>query len=246
MKSGALAKNLDNMHDMPLELVNFILQQVYDRAVSPEVDALRQAQDKDKSNSYGELHAPLISRIFKETGMKSGQVFVDMGSGVGNVVIQAALEIGCESWGCEMMLHHCKLAKAQKDEFAARCRLWGIQPGKVHLRGGDFLENQDIHQALRKADVVLINNEVFSAELNQHLTDLFLDLKDGCQVVSLKTFVPSGHVVTQRNRENPINLFTNRRMPYYKGEVSWSNKDGDYFIATKDTKRLANLQSRLS
>ena len=76
---------------------------------------------------------------------------VDLGSGVGNVVLQAALEIGCESWGCEMMPNACTLADLQQAEFKARCRLWGITPGKTRLVQGDFLTEQSIIEVLKRA-----------------------------------------------------------------------------------------------
>ncbi|MBN6743433.1 hypothetical protein JKG47_23855, partial [Acidithiobacillus sp. MC6.1] len=80
-----------------------------------------------------ELLDSVISKILKETKLMSDQVFLDLGSGVGNVVLQAALEVGCESWGCEMMKNAYTLADRQKEEFQARCRLWGGKPGRVRL-----------------------------------------------------------------------------------------------------------------
>jgi len=188
--------------------------------------------ENTKDNTYGELLHNFITQIVSETKLKSDQVFVDLGSGVGNVVLQVALEVGCESWGCEMMEVACDLAEAQEREFAVRCRLWGIKPGKVNLERGDFRENPDIEKALRRADVVLVNNEVFSETLNERLIRMFLDLKDGCRIVSLKSFVPPGYKRTIRNKDNPINILRNSRKEYSKNSVSWKDEGGSYFIAT--------------
>ncbi|CAG8627027.1 7573_t:CDS:2, partial [Scutellospora calospora] len=55
--------------------------------------------------SSGEAHPganllpDFVSEILRKTRLNHEQVFVDLGSGVGNVVLQAALEIGAESWG---------------------------------------------------------------------------------------------------------------------------------------------------
>jgi len=143
IQDGALAENLDKRCDIPLAMVQLVLGQVYDRAVSPDVDSLKQYK-AGSNNVYGELLSPLVDRILVETRLTSDQVFVDLGSGVGNVVLQAALQVGCESWGCEMAKNACELAKAQQKEFAARCRLWGIATGKVHLEEGNFLDNSPI------------------------------------------------------------------------------------------------------
>ncbi|KAJ5356202.1 Histone methylation DOT1 [Penicillium concentricum] len=159
--NGSLAKHLDAKQGIGLPWVERILTQIYSRTVSPQVESLRQYEN-GTDNVYGELLPRFVSTIFKETKLKSGQVFVDLGSGVGNVVLQAALEVGCESWGCEMMSNACDLADLQQSEFKARCRLWGIAPGKTHLVRGDFLEQESITSVLKRADVVLINNQAFT------------------------------------------------------------------------------------
>jgi len=237
---GILAENLDAMHHLPFEMIRCILRQVYDRAVSPKVDLLKQYEN-GTDNVYGELLPPFISKILGETHLKSDQVFVDLGSGVGNVVLQAALEVGCESWGCEMMENACKLAEAQEKEFAARCRLWGIETGTVYLERGDFLENDRVKEAMRRADVILVNNQAFTPELNRRLIDLFLDVKDGCKIASLRSFVPHDHKITSRNRDDPVNVLDVVKGEYFAKCVSWTDVNGNYFIATKDGQRLKDF-----
>ncbi|KAJ5122289.1 hypothetical protein N7526_009226 [Penicillium atrosanguineum] len=236
-ESGSLAKHLDTTQRMGLPWVERILTQIYARTVSPRVESLRQYEN-GTDNVYGELLPRFISNIFKETKLKSGQVFVDLGSGVGNVVLQAALEIGCESWGCEMMNNACDLAELQQSEFKARCRLWGIAPGKTHLVRGDFLEQESIINVLKRADVVLINNQAFTPQLNNELINHFLDMKEGCKIVSLKSFVPAGHKIQSRNLNSPINLLKVQQKNYWSNNVSWTDVGGTYFIATKDSSRL--------
>ena len=235
--SGSLAQHLDSTQRIGLPWVERILNQIYARTVSPRVESLRQYEN-GSDNVYGELLPRFISNIFKETKLKSGHVFVDLGSGVGNVVLQAALEIGCESWGCEMMTNACDLAELQQAEFKARCRLWGIAPGKTHLVRGDFLEQEGITDVLKRADVVLINNQAFTPQLNNELINHFLDMKEGCKIVSLKSFVPAGHKIQSRNLNSPINLLKVQQKNYWSNSVSWTDVGGTYFIATKDSSRL--------
>ncbi|KAL1999995.1 hypothetical protein VTN02DRAFT_3710 [Thermoascus thermophilus] len=236
-RSGSIAKRLDATQRLDLPLVERILTQIYARTVSPRVESLRQYEN-GTDNVYGELLPRFISTIFKETRLKSHQVFVDLGSGVGNVVLQAALEVGCESWGCEVMQNACDLAERQQAEFKARCRLWGIAPGRTHLVRGDFLREESIIQVLQRADVVLINNQAFTPQLNDKLINHFLDMKEGCQIVSLKSFVPAGHKIQARNLNSPINLLTVKQRNYWSDSVSWTDVGGTYFIATKDSSRL--------
>lgn len=229
-ESGAIARNLGKRHSLPSNLVAFILQQVYDRTVAPRVELLAKYEN-GTDNVYGELLHPFINEILvQRLKMTSDQVFVDLGSGVGNVALQAALDIGCESWGCEMMENACNLADAQKKEFTARCRLWGIAPGKVRLERGDFRTNQRILEALQRADVVLVNNQAFTSQLNDDLVRMFLDLRKGCKIVSLKSFVHE-----QKNAENDVgsSILDVERLPYSEGYVSWTGAGGQFCISTR-------------
>ena len=239
--NGAIANILDNSKSLHSKLVDFILDQTYSRAVSPNLKSLHM-YEAGTDNVYGELLPRFVSRILnKDVRMKSNQVFVDLGSGVGNVVLQAALEIGCESWGCEIMKEYCKVAVLQHEEFTARCRLWGLALGHIQLEQGDFLSNVSILEVLKRADVVLVNNQVFTPTLNEGLTTLFLDLKEGCRVVSLKSFVPADHKITSRNLNSTYNILRVEEKQYYSNSVSWTDQGGSYFISTKDSNNIGRF-----
>lgn len=237
LEDGTVQKELRESRGLDLEWVKRILDQIYARTVSPKVETLR-AYENGSDNVYGELLPPLCSDIFRKTKLNHEQVFIDLGSGVGNVVLQAALEIGCESWGVEMMPNPCDLADLQAKEFPARSRLWGLSVGKVNLRRGDFTTDRDIGQVLKRADVVLVNNQAFTPELNATLRDMFLDLKEGCQVVSLKPFVPAGHKIQARTVGSVANVLVQQKFEYFSHCVSWGASHGDWYIATKDSRPL--------
>lgn len=244
-KSGLIQENLDRLHSLKLPWVETILQQIYARTVSPHIHTLR-AYENGTDNVYGELLPRFCSTIFQQTGLNSSHLFVDLGSGVGNVVLQAALQVGCESWGCEMMPNACDLAALQHREFIARCRLWGLAPGHVHLERGDFLQNETISRILRRADVVLINNQAFTPALNDKLIMYFLDLKEGCQVVSLKSFVPHGHRMQARNMGSPINLLDVKELEYFSNSVSWTDAPGKWYVQTKDSSMVKAFQTKMN
>lgn len=244
-KDGLISKNLDKLHSLKLPLVETILQQIYARTVSPRIHTLR-AYENGTDNVYGELLPRFCSTIFRHTRLNSSHIFVDLGSGVGNVVLQAALQIGCESWGCEMMPNACDLAALQLGEFIARCRLWGLAPGEVHLERGDFLQNEPIGKTLKKADVVLINNQAFTPSLNDRLIMHFLDLKEGCQIVSLKSFVPHGHKMQARNMGSPINVLHVKELEYFSNSVSWTDAPGKWYLQTKDSAKVETFQRKIN
>ncbi|KAL8842157.1 MAG: hypothetical protein Q9176_002850 [Flavoplaca citrina] len=236
-KDGRVARVLEESTELDLKLIERILTQTYARTVSPRVSTLRQYEN-GTDNVYGELLPKFVSEIFRVTNLGSTHVFLDLGSGVGNVILQAALEVGCESWGCEIMENACALAELQEHEFKARCRLWGLAVGDINLERGDFLENQNIIRMLPKADVILVNNQAFTPELNDRLTSHFLDLKEGCQVVSLKSFVPTGHRITSRNLNSAYNVLEVAQKRYYSACVSWTDAPGSYYVSRKDSSRL--------
>lgn len=232
--------HLDSINTVPLPLVTRILDQITVRTVSPQSEILR-AYQSFSSNTYGELLPPFNSQIFRDTNLRPSSVFLDLGSGVGNVVLQAALEIGSESHGIEMMPNPCKLARDQAQEFPARCRMWGLSTGSVNLLDGDFLDDTRLAPILQRADVVLVNNELFSPQLNEELRTRFLDLKEGARVVSLKSFVPPGWKLTERTSESICAMLEVERKEFWSGCVSWTNRGGDYFVATKDSSRIERI-----
>lgn len=244
-RDGTIAKKLDQMRRVDLNLVEHIIKnQTYARTVSPQVNLVRQYEGFS-DNVYGELLPKFLSRIFQETNLKSDQVFVDLGSGVGNCVLQAALETGCESWGCEMMDNPNTLAQLQAEEFPARCRLWGIKPGKIHLLHGDFLIHPQIGSVLKRADVVLLNNQAFTAELNEKLKHVFLDLKEGCQIVSLKPFRLPAHKIKESNVNDPVNVLTVVEKERWSSMVSWTDDPGKWYHQRKDSRELQAFMESL-
>ena len=241
---GIIAKVLDEWHSIHPKLVERILSQACARTVSLGVKSLREYEN-GTDNVYGELLPRFVSKILREdTQIGSDQVFVDLGSGVGNVVLQAALEIGCESWGCEMMKNSCNLAEVQQKEFQTRCQLWGLEAGTIHLERGDFLTNTAIAKVIPRADVVLVNNQAFTPELNERLTSLFLDLKEGARIVSLKSFVPAGHKISARNLNSPFNVLEVQQKEYYSECVSWTDAPGTYYVSRKDTRKIQAFAAR--
>jgi H3 lysine-79-specific histone-lysine N-methyltransferase len=175
----------------------------------------------------------------QETRLGPDSVFVDLGSGVGNCLIQASLATGCTSYGFESMPGASGLAARQLDEARSRARMWGIHMGSVQARQADFLSSADVDQVLKRADVILVNNYAFTPTTNDALGWKFLDLKESATVVSLKPFVPSDFRLTERTVNSPAAIL-NQTSPkrYPAGSVSWTAEGGAYYIAVVDRDRV--------
>lgn len=243
-KDGSIHKHMKEQNKvwqklglLPRSISRSLLDQVYSRVVSPVAHQLRDYK-AFSNNVYGELLPDFMTRVFHETGLKSDMLFIDLGSGVGNCSLQAALEMGCQSWGVEMMPNASNLATKQQAEMEQRVKMYGLHLGELQLRAADFVHNREVHNQVSKADVLLVNNYAFDGKLNSHLLDMFLDLKEGCKIISLKSFVPPGHVISEHNIQSTANLLTVERKEFPTGSVSWTIASGPYFISTVDRTRL--------
>lgn len=86
---------------------------------------------------------------------------MDLGSGVGSTVIQASLQYGCSSFGCELLPAPAALAQAQLGQIKVRCSMWGVAIGEVELHVSDMLYSVRVDQLIPMADAVMINNKAF-------------------------------------------------------------------------------------
>jgi [histone H3]-lysine79 N-trimethyltransferase len=174
-----------------------------------------------------------MSDIFKETSLNSRHNFVDLGSGIGNAVCQAALEIGCDSWGFEIRHDLSEMATSQRSYIISQCEFGKIPMGKICMENDSFTSSPRIKEVLRKADVVLVNNLKFLPDTNQKLSSMFIEeLKSGCQVVSLERF-PLPAAGGTRNAQRKPKGFKVRAVKYTENSTSWTSSGGVYYITTK-------------
>lgn len=120
--SGEIAKHIEDYgHRLPYDLVVHILGQVYSRTVAARASKLNQ-YEAFSNNVYGEILPILTKEFIHRAKLDHTKVFVDLGCGIGNVVLQVALQTGAESYGVEIMDTPAKFAKKQAKEFEARSR----------------------------------------------------------------------------------------------------------------------------
>jgi H3 lysine-79-specific histone-lysine N-methyltransferase len=155
---------------LPEKVLMRIIDESYQRAVGPNICSLRR-YEAFSSTVYGELMPTLIHEIIQTTGLNQDSLFLDLGSGVANVVAQASLQSGCTSYGIELLPHPAQVAKDFVEQIEIRCRMWGVRIGKMELDEGDMLESGRVDELISKADVVLVDNKVFD-ESCELLTNL--------------------------------------------------------------------------
>ena len=146
--------------EIPHPVILRIMDETYQRAVGPAANLLN-VYKPASSEIYGELLPSFVTNLIKDTRLSANHLFLDLGSGVGNVVLQASLTTGCRSYGIELNSTPAKLARDQLEQFRIRCRMWGLSMGEVELEEGNMLMSPRTHELIRQADVILVNNKAF-------------------------------------------------------------------------------------
>ncbi|KIL71110.1 hypothetical protein M378DRAFT_156064 [Amanita muscaria Koide BX008] len=244
--SNPLQQTVENWEEsgLPKKVLMRIIEENYQRVVGPNVVSLKQ-YEAFSSTVYGELMPSLVHEIVQLTGLREESLFLDLGSGVGNVVVQASLQTGCKSFGIELMPAPARIAREMVEQMRIRCRMWGIRMGEVELEEGNMLTSKRVDELIPKADVLLVDNKVFEESLNEALRPKFLDLKEGAIVVSLSPFVSSLNArVTERNVDDISTIFDVTERPYHSGSVSWGINGGSYYIHRVDRAGYAQIRTR--
>jgi hypothetical protein len=235
------------------------------REKSIESTVILRRYERGTSQVYGEINTSFVQHLIRELDMQASDVFVDIGSGVGNVVLQMAAQTGCRASGIEIrreladiasdMLAHLRLAEqsafptstssvvceaATLSTPGQHARLGAV--GGVRRAIGDLVELNHGDATsdaldLRRATVVFVNNYCFQPDLELRLLHKFArELAPGTRVVSLKDFCPR-YRAGPRYQRHPCAMF---RHPWHTAlslpdSVSWDSKPIAYYVYTVQT-----------
>ncbi|KAG8700209.1 Nucleosomal histone H3-Lys79 methylase [Ceratobasidium sp. 394] len=222
-----------------------VTEEGYQRGVGPRMNELGQYKQWT-SGVYGELMQPFISDVVHRSNLGPGKIFVDLGSGVAHTLMQASLQSGCTSYGIELSPAAASVAKDHEREFNLRLEMWDLCCSDFKFIEGDMLDSKEVIEWISKADVILVNNFVFEELLNERLTCLFLDARDGTQIISLKCFLDRGFKITERTISSPQAILRVEERDWTAGAVSWSNTTGTYYVHTVDRSNLQAEEERLN
>ena len=105
-----------------------------------------------------------MGRTIEEGGLTEASHFVDLGSGIGNMVCLMSMRTRCSSFGVEIMTPLAALANMFMQQSMLRAEGVGLKVGQVKLIEADMLKSELVKENITAADVVLVNNKIFSAE----------------------------------------------------------------------------------
>ncbi|KAI0297535.1 S-adenosyl-L-methionine-dependent methyltransferase [Multifurca ochricompacta] len=233
-----------NTTGLPRAVALRIVEETYQRTVGPRTHELNHYQ-AFSDTVYGELMPSLVSRLLSLTRACPGMLLLDLGSGVGNIVLQAALQSGCSAFGVELMEKPAEMACEQRAQMMMRARMWGLRMGDVELEHANMLESVRVNELMARADVVLVNNKVFGEKLNEAIRPKFLDLKEGALVISLEPFVAvGGRAFTERNVDDISAILDVSAHDYRSMDVSWASGAGKIYVHRVDRAGYADVRAR--
>lgn len=225
--------HLETIDKIPRSFIHDFLHIVYTRSIHPQANKLKHY--KAFSNYvYGELLPNFLSDVYQQCQLKKGDTFMDLGSGVGNCVVQAALECGCAlSFGCEIMDDASDLTILQYEELKKRCKLYGMRLNNVEFSlKKSFVDNNRVAELIPQCDVILVNNFLFDEDLNKKVEKILQTAKVGCKIISLKSLRSLTYQINFYNVENIFNRLKVQRYDLKEDSVSWTHSGGEYYIST--------------
>ncbi|CAN0014018.1 unnamed protein product [Scytosiphon promiscuus] len=106
---------------------------------------------------YGSICEGAVDFIFRTVGLTSEDCFLDIGSGLGQIVMQAAAWAGCRSLGVEVVKErHDAAERLLKRVVHEAAGTVADTVGKAELTWGDFVHKWDM---LKDCTVIYLNNE---------------------------------------------------------------------------------------
>lgn len=234
----------ERLHTRPSTgLLRHILQQVYNTAIT----------DPERLNSYepfspevyGETSFEFVAQMINELDFSSEDVFVDLGSGVGQVVLQVAAATPCKLCiGIEKAEVPSRYAESMDELFQFWMCWYGKTHGDYQLIKGDFL-NETHREKVMNATIVFVNNFAFGPTVDHMLKEKFAEMKDGSRIVSSKSFCPLNFRITDRNLSDIGTIMHVKEIQPLKGSVSWTGKPVSYYLHIIDRTKLEQYFQRL-
>ncbi|GAB0100031.1 Histone-lysine N-methyltransferase, H3 lysine-79 specific [Sergentomyia squamirostris] len=224
-------------------LLKHILQQVYNASVD-EPDKLNQ-YEPFSPEVYGETSYDLVCQMIGQIDISPDDVFIDLGSGVGQVVLQMAAATHTKiCLGIERAEFPSRYAEGMDYNFRLWMRWFGKRYGEYKLIKGDFLADEH-REMINSATVVFVNNFAFGPHVDHQLKERFAELKDGARIVSSKSFCPINFRITDRNLSDIGTIMHVTEMSPLRGSVSWTGKPVSYYLHVIDRTKLEKYFQRL-
>lgn len=227
-------------------LLKHIIQQVYNYGVVEPAELNKYSAFS--SETYGETSFEFMAQMIDgdQFRPKENGTFIDLGSGVGHLVLQMAASVKCKKcYGIEIADVPAGYARLMEEKF----KFWMEWHGKTYtefeLFHGDFFEER-FSEIIKNATHILVNNYAFKPEVDHKLKQIFVNLKDGTQILSSKAFCSPISRITERNLSDIGSIMNvSKVQPEQKKDtVSWTTKPVPYYKHILDSSRVTRYYER--
>lgn len=245
-------------------LIKYLMVLVYNRSIQ-EPDKLNQ-YEPFSPEVYGETSFDLIDNLLKRVPLEKNDIFMDLGSGVGNVVLHVAAAANCKCcYGFEKAEWPALYAVKMEREFKFWMNFFGRAYSKFKLYKADFLSDEEkirrynpvtntdgdtitmndyVKEIINEAKLIFVNNYAFGAEVDHQLKLRFCNMLEGSLIVSSKPFCSLNFRINSRNL-NDIGTILNVSEEPLNGKVSWTDRPIDYYFHRIDRTLLEKYFERL-
>lgn len=136
--------------------------------------------------------------MIKHVHVTNEDTFIDLGSGVGQVVLQMAGSFPLKTClGIEKADTPSHYAERMDVYFRQFMAWFGKRYCEYKLIKGDFLMDEH-REKITSSSLVFVNNFAFGPNVDHQLKERFADMRDGARVVSSKSFCPLNFRITDR------------------------------------------------
>eukprot|EP00058_Branchiostoma_floridae_P017012 XP_002602500.1 hypothetical protein BRAFLDRAFT_93807 [Branchiostoma floridae] len=213
-------------------LLRHILTQVYNHSID-NPDRLNN-YEPFSPEVYGETSFDLIAQMTDEITITEDDTFMDLGSGVGQVVLQVAASTPCRfCYGVEKSEVPALYSERMDVNFRKWMKWYGKTYGEYKLEKGDFL-TPTFKDKIANTSIVFVNNFAFGPSVDHQLKERFANMKEGAKVVSSKAFCPLNFRITDRNLNDIGTIMRVSELSPLRGSVSWTGKPVSYYLHVID------------
>lgn len=225
------------------DLLRHILSKVYNHSIKdPEKLNLYEPFSPEV---YGETSFDLVAQMVKAIPFQSEEIFLDLGSGVGQVVLQVAASTHVkECVGIEKASTPAKYSQEMDRLFRQWMNWHGKTYSSFRLEKGDFLS--DNHESeISRASIIFVNNFAFGPNVDHQLKQRFSRLKDGTRIISSKPYCPLNFRRTNRSLSDIGAILRITELATMPGSVSWTGNPVSYYLQMVDSTLLEEYYSEL-
>lgn len=234
------------------KLIKYLMSLIYNRAVQ-EPGKLNQ-YEAFSPEVYGETGFDIIEKMLARVPLDKSEIFLDLGSGVGNVVLHVAAISDCKvCYGFEKAEWPAKFAKLMEKEFVFWMNFFGKSYSQFKIYKGDFLSDDEtclndlmqeipktttmndyVKEIVNDAKIVFVNNYAFGAEVDHQLKLRFCNMTEGSFIISSKAFCPLNFRINSRNLNDIGTMLNLDIFEPLSGHVSWTDKIINYYFQKID------------